>query len=249
VIAAGAFYITRKKAERPPALRITLYACIAAFAFLVLALGDTLVVGRHHFFPLPGRLLKSVPLLNGIRLPQRWVWPAHLCVVLGGARVLSVLLDKYSNRLTYWALLLLAFIPPLEARNYPQLPPVDFRNDPFLQPPGLIQSVKAKYKTGAVMVMPIAIAYAHSNIFQFLWGYDIPATITYTARMPFNVQQLPWKGNKWTPETALWLKDKRVSIIVFPYHKGNVEDFQPWITEAKRSVPGLTVLNQNGQEI
>ncbi len=246
---ASVRYVFQKKTERDSRLRVVLYATIAAWVFIIFALGDVLVVGREHFSSLPGRLLKLIPVLNNIRLPQRWVWPAHLCIALSGATIVSQLISRRKNQLVAWAPLALAFLPGIEGLKFPPPGPTNYLHHPSIRLPGLVQAVKQHYKHGGVLVMPVEKYYTHSHILQLLWGYGIPSTITYSARMPFAPTDVPWDDGAWTPESAQWLREKQVSIVVFSFHEGKVEEYQPWIREAKRSIPGLLVLNKNGTEI
>ncbi len=237
-------YVTQK----PSALKICFYATLAAWGFIIIGLGDRLMIGGEQFFVLPERLLKEIPLFNNMRVPQRWVWPAHLCIALAGGSLLSAWAGQASRRWVSWVpLLALAAVPPLEGRSYPVPAPVDFRNDPVIRPPGLIEAVEDRYHSGGVLTMPVELTYAHANILQFFWGYEIPMTVVYTARMPLDVHKLPWKWSTWAPGSGEWLREKQVSIVVFPYHGGDLEEFQTWIAEAKKAVPGLVVLNKNGQ--
>ncbi len=250
VITFGAIrYILKKPGERPQYLRVSFYSALLAWLFILLAMGDTLMLGRDQFNAMPGRLLRQIPVLNNIRLPQRWVWPAHLCIALGGASVLALAIQAKKQSWLRWLPLAIAVIPALEAIRYPAVAPVDYRNDAFLRPPGLIEAVQKHYTGGGVLVMPPEIAYAHSNVFQFQWGYDIPVTVAYTARMPFKIQELPWKGRVWTLETAEWLQKKDVTMIVFAFHDGKVLEYQSWLTEARKAVPGVIVLNRFGEAI
>lgn len=232
-----------------------IYATAAAWMFLVMGLGDKVMAGGHQYFTGPGRILKELPVINNIRLPQRWVWPAHLCIALAGASALSATLGVFKTgcvrrrRIVATILLGFAALPPLEAISYPPVPPVDFRNDPFLRPPGIIEAVQSRYTGGGVLMMPLEIAYAHGNVFQFLWGYDIPLTVSYTARMPIIIQEKPWRDRVWTPDSARWLHDKDVRMVVFPFHPGRIDEYQPWIKAARQAIPGLLVLNRNGEEI
>lgn len=243
-------YLFQRRRSR--GMRLVFWATAAAALFLLFVLGDRLMVGRHLLFTMPGRLLKEIPLLNNIRLPQRWVWPAHLCIALAGATLLVRGLSwAHLRRHTWpqWLILTCAIIPPLEAINYPPEPPVDFRNDEFVHPPGIVEAVQDAYTDGAVLMMPAEMAYAHGDIFQFLWGYDIPMTIVYTARMPVLPSELPWREFHWNPETGDWLRNKQVKILVFPFHTGKIEEYQPWINEAKKAVPGLIAFNKYGEQI
>jgi len=227
--------------------RVCFFAIVAAWVFIILALGETLVLGHDSFTALPGRLLKSIPVLNNIRLPQRWIWPAQLCIALGGASALDYYIRRWPPRSTYWILLLLAFVPPLEGKL--AIPPVDFRNDSFVRPAPLVNAVKSSYTHGSVLVMPVEAAYAHGNILQFLWGYDIPMTVVYTARMPFSIQSLPWTGNRWADDVGPWLQSRQVTTIVFPFHSGNLTNFQPWLRKAREYVPDLKVFNRDGETV
>lgn len=243
--AAAIVYAVRKS----PDGKVCAYATLAAWGFIIIALGDRLMIGREQLFLLPERLLKEIPLLNNMRVPQRWVWPAHLCIALAGGSLLAKWAEQVRRRWLAWALLpALAVIPPLEGRSYPVPAPVNFRDETFMRPPGLIKAVMERYRGGGVLTMPIEATHAHANILQFLWGYDIPMTVVYTARMPLTQDDLPWSGSAWTAETGNWLRDRQVSIIVFPYHGGGLEEFQGWISEAKMAVPGLLVLDKNGEE-
>lgn len=241
---AAIHYVIRKSPES----KVCFYATAAAWTFIIIGLGDRLMIGREQYFFMPERLLKEIPLFNNMRVPQRWVWPAHLCIALAGGSLLSQWAGRVKSRWFAWALLpALAVVPPIEGRSYPMPAPVDYRND-FMRPPGLIEAVKERYRGGGVLTMPIEKTHAHANILQLLWGYDIPMTVVYTARMPLTQDDLPWSGGTWTPETGRWLRDRQVSMIVFPYHGGVLEEFQTWIREAKKAVPGLIVLNRNGEE-
>jgi len=224
--------------------RACFLSMLAAWGFIVLALGDTLVIGHDSFVALPGRLLEFIPVLNNIRLPQRWIWPAQLCIALGGASALSYYIRRWPTKQFRWGLLVLAIVPPMEGKM--MLPPVDFHNDSFVRPAGLVKAVSNSYTDGSVLVMPVEAAYAHGNVLQFQWGYDIPLTVVYTARMPFSIKSLPWSGNQWTPETGPWLQNKEVTIIVFPFHNGNLADYKPWLRKANEAVPDLKVLDQSG---
>jgi hypothetical protein len=259
MLLAGTAGAIRYMMTRSPALKVCFYATAAAWGFIVLGLGDRLMVGREQYFILPGRVLKEIPLLNNMRVPQRWVWPAHLAIALSGASAICVVLSRWWNeRESGWrgkrawvvssAMLGLAVIPIIEGRSYPIAEPVDYTS-PFVRPPGLVEAVEARYAGGGVLTMPIEATFAHTDILQFLWGYDIPATVVYSARMPVDVHKLPWKWAGWTPEAGEWLRAKDVRMVVFPFHAGGVEEFADWVRQAKHAVPGLVVLNQNGEEI
>lgn len=98
-------------------------------------------------------------------------------------------------------------------------------------------------------MMPAEKAYGHANVLQFLTGYDIPMTITYTARMPFKAHELPWPSHMWTPEAGEWLRQKQVRMLVFPYEEYKPEYYQDWIRGAREAVPGLVVLDRTGKAI
>ncbi len=119
---------------------------------------------------MPGRLLKQLPVLNNIRLPQRWVWPAHLCTALAGATVVSMMIARSPRRLLAWLPLAIAFVPGIEGMKYPSAEPTDYRHHPYMRLPGLVQAVKQNYRDGAVLIMPVEKYYTHSNILQFEWG-------------------------------------------------------------------------------
>jgi hypothetical protein len=244
-VAAVQYLFTR----RAP-YRVCFYAAGAAWGLISLALGDRLMIGREQYFLLPGRLLKEIPLLNNMRVPQRWIWPAQLAIALGGASALAVWLRDLRGlrRLLWWAPALLAFVPVLEGRSYPMPDPVDFKSD-FMQPAGLMPSIRDSFTSGSVLTMPVEITYAQANVVQFLTGYDIPMAITYTARMPLDVNQLPWKWGTWTPEAGQWLRDHDVTMVVFPFHPGRVEEFAGWVKEAKAAVPGLVAINKYGERL
>lgn len=242
-------YLFKKTEVQDPRLRVVFYATVAGWVFLVFALGDVLKIGREEFASMPGRLLKQLPVLNNIRLPQRWVWPAHLCVALAGSTVFSILVSRPRRRYLVWLPMAVAFIPGLEGLKYPPAEPTDYRHHPYMRLPGLVESVKRHYKGGGVLIMPVEKYFAHSNILQFEWGYDIPVTVSYTARMPFAATDVPWSGNVWTPESGAWLREKRVSIVAFSFDDGGAEDFRDWIREAKGAVPGLVVVNRLGREL
>lgn len=260
----AARYAFSSPGHRPRHLRPVFLAALAACGFLVLALGDTLMIGQHTYWALPGRLLKSIPVLNNIRLPQRWVWPAHLCIGLGAALCLTQMLANTTPRRgrVIMALCgLTALVPPLEGRVYKlakshedewarlRMPPNDYRNDDFINPPGMADSVRAHYAGGGVLAMPVQLAYAHANVFQFLWGYDIPVSVAYTARMPFSIEKMPWHLEQWNEEAGEWLQDRDVRMIVFPFHSGKADEFQPWLRQARRVVPELVVLDRFGKEL
>lgn len=221
-----------------------------ALLFLLFALGDTFTVGTHTFFALPGKLLKSLPLVNAIRLPQRWVWPAHLCIALAGGLTLQRWWDAHPRRWWAPALLALAVIAPLEGQSWPWPAPVDYRHDTRVNPPGLVEAIKTHYRGGGVLLMPVdpplSPAYSQSNIFQFLWGYDIPVTIAYTARIPQFALSVPWDDNRWNPKAGEWLKQRKVKVLVFPYADGAIDRYGDWLDNARRAVPGLQVFSRDG---
>lgn len=240
------YLLALRHTKTPVQPRMSIIIGGVTLVFLLFALGDTFIIGKESHAALPGRLLKIIPGLNAIRLPQRWVWPAQICLVLGGTLTVQRLLLHSGKKWMQWAVLLIAFLPPIEGQSYPPAPPVDFRNDTFLQPPGVVDAVKTNYTSGSVLLMPTELAYAHSNIFQFLWGYDIPATISYTARMPVDPRKLPWKGNQWTPQAGDFLRQKDVTMLVFPYPERPEGEFDDWIKNAKTAVPGLKVVKSGG---
>lgn len=234
---------------RNAALRICCYATLVACGFLVVGMGDRLMIGAETYWLLPGRLFKEIPLLNNMRVPQRWVWPAQICLALSGSSALSVWLQSRKKKSLFWVgavIICLAAIAPLEGRSYPLAKPVDF-HDPAVNPTDLVESVREKFNGGAVLTMPVEVTYAQADLLQFEWGYDIPVSVLYTARMPFTVYELPWDWNRWTPPAAQWLKRKQVTMIVFPFHDGSLDEFREWINEAKKAVPDLIVLNKHGQ--
>jgi hypothetical protein len=239
---AAKFLITRK-----PEYRVCFYAAAAAWGFIIIVLGDRLMIGPNQYFTLPARILKEIPLLNNMRVPQRWVWPAHLATALAGASAISVWMTA-RGRAWRWAPLAVALIPILEGRPHPMPDPVDYHSE-FMQPEGLIPALRAAHQEGAVLTMPTEVTYAQANVVQFLAGYDIPFSVVYSARMPLDVNQIPWKWAAWTPEAAPWLLEREVRTVVLPFHDGKPEEFAPWIREAKAAVPGLVVLNKHGERL
>lgn len=233
--------------------RLVVTVTTLAIGFIVIALGDRLTLGKWDGFPLPGALLREVPVLNGIRLPQRWIWPAQLCLGLAGAVVLDAWVARGRQRWRACVLYMLAIIPPLEAQRYPLAAVVDYRKDEFLHPVGLIKAVSNNYTDGAVFAMPVSPDYLHGvaygNILQFQWGYHIPATMVYTARMPYGPGDVPWKWNNWNDEAGEWLRKKRVSMVIFPMQDVVEPEFTDWIAGAKQAVPGLLVFDKNGKSL
>lgn len=234
-----------KRDFRPGALRVMAGAALA-WIFIIAALGDKLVVGPHQFFTMPGRLLKELPVLNNIRLPQRWIWPAHLCIALAGATLLCELLRR--RRWLIGALAVLAFVPPLEAINWPPVPALDYKNDDYLRPPVFRRRAEV-YSGGTVLMMPAYKAYGHANVLQFLWGFDVPMIMTYTARMPIKPEDLPWQGDAWTAAVGPWLREHDVRTVIFPFDDGSVDRSNNWIREAKKAVPGLRVYDRRGEAL
>jgi hypothetical protein len=242
-----------KRATRSPGTKVAASACALAWLFIICALGDKLLVGQHQVITFPGRILKEIPVLNNIRLPQRWVWPAHLCLALSGAVLLEMWMTRPPSnggiKATRLApiLLALAVIPPLEGFRYPpEPPPLDYAADTYLRPPALVEKIAELHTGGSLLVMPAQKGPGHANIFQFLLGYDFPTALNYTARMPVNPSELPWKDSRWTPEAGEWLRQKRVQILAFAYDDGSAAEYAAWVQEAKKAVPGLIALDREG---
>lgn len=240
--------ISRKKL-RIESFRVLLFSTLAAWVCLLFALGDVLMIGHDQYFSLPGRLLKHMPVLNNIRLPQRWIWPAQLCIALGGGMLLNGWLNRVKSNVWAWITVVFALLPGIEGLKYPPADPTDYLHHPYLRLPGLIKSLRTHYKQGGVLVMPLEKYYPHSNILQFEAGYDIPMTFCYTARMPYNPTDVPWHGSVWVAEAGEWLRENQVSIVAFSFEDGQAEGFRLWIEAAKKAVPGLVVLNKWGAEI
>jgi len=228
----------------------------STIGFLILALGDRLEIGRHLWIYLPGYLLHFVPAVNNIRIPQRWVWPAHLCNCLAASLTLSRIW-QHQSKIRSWSTvrvpyrnamaLTIAAFAIAEGKWYPPARPVDIR-DPFLHPAG-VEAVRRAYRSGGVLTMPMEWAYGHSNVFQFLWGYDIPVVTAYTARAPYDVTKTPWHGTEWTKESGPWLRDHKVTIVIFSFQGGNLPEYKDWIANAKLAVPGLLVFNKDGKAL
>ena len=94
--------------------------------------------------------------------------------------------------------------------------------------------------------MPIEGGYAHMNMLQMFWGYDIPIAVAYTARHPFPPDRTPLNGTQWTDDDGKWLRDHQVSMILFPYHdEDRIREYADWIRNAKAAVPGVIILDKN----
>lgn len=245
--AAVVFASKREFRGRPGAV---IAGAALGWMFVIAALGDRLVVGPHQLFTMPGRLLKELPVLNNIRLPQRWIWPAQLCIGFAGAALLSELSRRWPQRrgAITGVLAVLAFVPPLEAINAPPVPALDYKNDDYLRPP-VFRRKDEIYQGGTVLMMPAYKAYGHGNVLQFLWGYDVPLIMTYTARMPIKPADLPWQGDAWDEQAGAWLRENNVQTVIFPFDDGSVERSREWIVEAKKAVPGLHVYDRRGEPL
>lgn len=227
---------------------------LLGLVFLVLALGEYLHVGNLILFVLPARILRYIPVLNNIRLLQRWIWPAELCFALSGSLALSYWFGAHLSREKNWLLIAWTIFAAAEGKWYPPAEPVNIHSD-FMDPQGLVRSIRNLPRNGGVLMMPAEETYAHSNHLQFLGGYDIPVTLAYTARPPIDIAQLPWHKNVWTPETAAWLRQHKVATIVFHDCDGTTTDspqlrsYSDWIQHAREAVPALVVLNRNGKSV
>ena len=233
-------------------LHRVLGATLLGAIFLVFTCGEFLTIGQHNFIMLPGRMLRHLPGINNIRILQRWIWPTQLCLALAGTLSITFWWAAHLTRLRNLLLLSLAVLFCAEGKWYPPADPVDIHSS-FLDPPGLVKAIRENYKSGGVLLMPMEYAYGHANHLQLLVGYDIPMTAVYTARAPFDVTRTPWHGTQWTPESATWLQEHKVGMVVFPYFEGtttssaNLKQYADWISHAKEAVPGLRVLNRSGE--
>jgi hypothetical protein len=242
-------FLLHKDGERPAGLRVCFYATGAAWIFVVCAMGDKLVLGREQIITFPGRILKELPILHNIRLPQRWIWPAHLCIALAGATALNYIVTTFNRRWIVWVPAVLAIVPPIEGKAYPTPQPLDLRTHAILEPMPVVEAVKRHYKSGGVLVMPLSEAFSRGNILQVLWGFDIPLTFSFTARLPFLVEETPVKDDFWSEADGEWLKAKQVMIVVFPLDDEGPVRMADWIKQARANIPGLIVLNRHGEEI
>ncbi|MGI8908428.1 MAG: hypothetical protein ACR2IE_18290 [Candidatus Sumerlaeaceae bacterium] len=243
-------YTTRRRTLIWRSAVATVLGCL----FLLFAYGELLTIGQNSYFWMPGRLLRHVPVLNNIRLLQRWIWPAQICLTVAGT---SAIFYWWGTRLSAprKALLLAwAALASAEGKWYPPAEPTHIHSN-FMDPPGLVASIQKLRIKGGVLMMPMEKAYAHSNHLQFLGGYDIPVTTAYTARAPFDVTHPPWQGTSWTAESGEWLRDRQVSVVVFHDYEGTLltssqlQGYSDWIENARQAIPGLIVMNRNGVEV
>jgi hypothetical protein len=229
-------------------------ATVLGGIFLVFALGEFLTIGTQHYGMLPGRILRHIPVLNNIRLLMRWIWPAHLCIALTGATALSILWRYSFTRTKSLFVVIWAAFAAAEGKWYPPSDPV-YIHEPFIDPPGLTSAVRHQHRSGGVLLMPLEPAYRLSNHLQFLTGYDIPFATPYTARPPFEIEQVPLQTADWNTSAADWLKQHRVGMVIFPFAdvqpttSSQIAEYENWIHSAHQAIPDLKILDRAGRPI
>lgn len=241
------------RAER---FRLPFFGFGASLVLLCLSLGDSLQVGSNSYFRLPGSFSKESPLVNNLRVPQRWVWPFHLVIVVSGtwfvAQWASSGKAAWQPQVTarsrwYYLPILLALLPVLEGRWRPYAEPADYSAGSQVHPAGLVQGIIENHAEGSVLVMPVEAARAEANILQTLVGHQHHFALGYVARPPMG--EPPWKWNNWSGDVGAWLDSSNVTMLVFPFHEGKVDEFSDWIRNARIARPELIVLNRSGEII
>ncbi|MGI8906163.1 MAG: hypothetical protein ACR2IE_06700 [Candidatus Sumerlaeaceae bacterium] len=218
--------------------------------FLTFACGEYLQAGpARSRIVLPGSVLRHVPIVNNIRIMARWIWPAYLCFAIAGCLGFSILWRRSMGALKDSLYVVLAAFACMEGIYDPAPIPVDFRANKMMNPPGLADSVRARYVRGSVLVAGGACVDIHANILQMLWGYGIPSAMVHTARVPFQSDITPANDPRWDPRFGAWLRKHAVVMVVFPYEPGTGGAWREWIQNAERAVPGLVALNKNGHRI
>jgi len=232
--------------------RTAAFAAMAAGIFLTFALGEQLQIGAERYILMPGRALREIPVLNNIRLLQRWIWPTHLCLGLAGALSLQLLWYRGPSRYFSPLLWLAAFLVCIEGFRV-GAPVTDITRDPTITSPRLVRQMQLSYKGGGVLTMPVEGAYAQAHIQQFHTDFLINTTIAYTARPPFGPESAPWRGTKWTPETADWLRQRDVRMVIFPMQPTKNQfiatNYMDWVRNARAAVPGLVALDYHGRTV
>jgi hypothetical protein len=234
--------------------RQLLVASAAGTVFLFLSLGEYFTWGPDSYFVLPGAILRHIPALNNIRMLQRWIWPAQLCLAVGATSALTLAWRRVLPLQKQIVLLACGLFAAAEGMYYPPVEPTNIRGS-LLEPPMLVNALRKVPKDGSVLFMPVELTYGYSNHMQFLAGYDIPMAMSYTARPPFEPRFVPFKQAKWTTETAHWLQEHRVRTVVFYDFDGTLntspllKEYAGWIAQARAINRELNVLNRHGNSV
>jgi hypothetical protein len=169
--------------HRPVATGSSRLFWILVFVFgFTCVLGEWLVIGGVRLVPLPYRAFRMIPVLENLRIPDRFVLFAVIPMVLAAAWGLEKLAQTSARRL--WIVAgLMAPLFVLEAR----LLPVTIQTDlaPHKLPASLVEEIQSR--GGATWAMPAVMANPLANAWQIQHGR--PEYFGLIARVPSGLMQ------------------------------------------------------------
>jgi hypothetical protein len=222
--------------------RTALASGLLGLTFLLFACGDRWTVGsKSAGFRSPAVILHSVPIVNNIRMPYRWQWPALLGLGLAVGLVLERTRWPTGRWIRPTLLIGIAAISMGESR-YAPYPTTDWPTDPILNPPGLMQAVARLPKDASVAVVPAWDMFRPMR-WQVGWGLSVPLASGYVARIPPHGRN-PARTPVWTPEVEEWFRKRRVGTLLITA-ADPLNTWTDFATSATRALPHLRVIRES----